>query len=363
MDKIVCPYCFATTSKHLLHLRCQETCPTVEVFPPSRRCPHGSEPVRSRFCPECSGKLEYDYLNTEGRTIALIGASSAGKSTYIGVLVHELRNKVGAAFNGMSLEFVGDQSRQRYEQDFGGPLYRKGLAPNMTMRVRRDLLPPALLLTLKFPQPRRFGRASAIKPAMMTFFDTAGEDVDRGEDIGRLARYLDSAEGIILLVDPLQIPGVSASVPGGAGGVGAAEQSKVVTLLAALLREQRGLPPTKRIKTPLAIALSKTDALNGMFPEHSPLRRRHEHPGAYDDSDGRHVHDEVRAWLQHWHGAEFDNIVANNFSDYRYFGLSALGTPPDGRTLSAAGVHPLRVEDPLLWLLARFNLIPTARSR
>lgn len=356
MSRIICPYCFGRTTRRKLHMHCPEKCGREGVtFPPAKACPHGSEPMRSRFCPnsECANQLEYDYTRVKGRTVALIGATAAGKSTYIGVLIDQLRHAVGEPF-GMALEFVGDKSRKRYEDDFAAPL-RAGSVPVMTRTVR-TVLPAPLLFMLKTPRPSLL-RADRIRAAMMTFFDTAGEDVNQGKDIARLARYLDSAEGVILLVDPLQIAGVSP-----AGDAGMREQVKVVTMLAALLREQRGLAPSKRIRTPLAIALSKTDAISGALSENSPVRRHHTHQGTYDDSDGRHVHDEVRAWLHHWYGVEFDNVVANNFANYRYFGVSALGTPPDGQVLAATGVHPLRVEDPLFWLLAQFKILRTAGS-
>ncbi len=368
MPRIVCPHCFERHALKKLHLHCPVECGRDGgVFAPEQGvdggCPHRKRPQASRWCPTCGTVLEYDYLHTQGQTIALIGASSAGKSTYVGVLVEELRNRVGAHFDGMSVEFVGDLSRQRYEEKFARPLFREGRAPNVTFAAQTEA-PAPLLFALKFLQRSRLwpGR-DRIRPAMMSFFDTGGENVQDVAEMRRLARYLSSARGIILLVDPLQVPSVGRTVLTDVPDNPMTEQSRVVSQLAALLREEGRLSPSKRLSVPLAIALSKTDALGPTLADHSPLRRAHEHPGVYDEPDGGHVHDEVRAWLQRWYGAEFDNIVANNFSNYRYFGFSALGTPPEGRILSASGVHPVRVEDPLLWLLADIGLIGKATTR
>ncbi|WP_432570491.1 TRAFAC clade GTPase domain-containing protein [Kineococcus sp. SYSU DK005] len=363
MAQIVCPHCFEQHPLKRLNMHCPVECGREgDTFSAAERCPHGNKPMTSRWCPKCKTVLEYDYLHTQGSTVALIGAGSAGKSTYFGVLVNELRHRVGDDFHGMSAEFVGDLSRRRYEETFAQPLYREGEAPEMT-RESRSAAPAPVLVALKFPQQGRgvFGR-DRVKPAMLTFFDTAGEDVRDATEMQRLARYLTSARGIILVVDPLQVPSVGRSIPADVPDNPVVEQSRVVTQLAARLREERRLSPSKRLDVPLAIALSKTDAVGSTFGDHSPLRRHHQHAGAYDESDGRHVHDEVRAWLHRWYGPEFDNIVANNFSRYRYFGFSALGAQPRGRKLVGSGVHPLRVEDPLLWLLAQFHLIDTARS-
>ena len=49
-----------------------------------------------------------------------------------------------------------------------------------------------------------------------------------------------------------------------------------------------------------------------------------------------------------------------NYSDYRYFGVSALGAEPDYETYNVApgGVQPHRVEDPVLWLLSKAGTVP-----
>jgi hypothetical protein len=104
--------------------------------------------------------------------------------------------------------------------------------------------------------------------------------------------------------------------------------------------------------------------LSNSFEPESPLHRTPEHAGHYDEADGVDVHEELRAWLEHWFGPSFDNTVAANFAVYRYFGLSALGAPPrDAVRLAESGVHPYRVEDPMLWLLARFGSIKSVKGR
>jgi hypothetical protein len=115
---------------------------------------------------------------------------------------------------------------------------------------------------------------------------------------------------------------------------------------------------------PLAVAITKIDLLRESFDEESPLRRRSNHVRQYDEADGADVHEEMRGWLERWFGPSFDNTVAASFADYRYFGLSALGAPPrDRERLAESGVHPYRVEDPMLWLLARFGYLKSTKGR
>jgi hypothetical protein len=364
---VLCPYCFEQSGQKELLARCPQDCgdDATEFLPDGKGlCPHGREPQRGRLCPKCKEQLEYDYVTTPRRTIALIGPADAGKSTYVGVLVNELRNRVGPAFAGMSVEFVGDPSRQRYKEVFAIPMYEKGDLVDKTQRLRTKHKLEPLLFTLKFPGTRRFFGDARLTAAMMIFFDTSGEDVALADSMDLLARYLDSADGIIVMIDPLQIPSVRDRVSTTASPKPKPEQLPVLIRLAELLRERRQQPATRLISTPLAITLSKTDALASAIPEQSPLRRSGFHNGYYDANDGQLIHEEVRSWLQRWYGEEFINTVANNFSMYRYFGMSSLGAAPvNGNKISASGIHPLRVEDPLLWLLGQFGIVKVRKAK
>lgn len=385
-----CPFCWEPTREKDLVRRCPEECGLVpdqqltafldrgsgqsETRPRSFRpsegkgkglCPHGRQAPRVQICPSCHNDLEYDYVRSVGRSrpIALIGASGSGKSVYVGVLVRELRTRVGSMFNGLAVEFVGDSSRSHYDKVFRVPLFEQGVTLRMTDSIRSSRRLEPLLFTLKFTDQRRRLRGR-LGLAMMVFLDTSGEDVLRAEAMSRLARYLDSAAGILLVVDPLQMPDVREAVTTTVYPRQATRQVDVVERLGALLRQQRGLSPDRRLDTPLAILLSKIDTLEEILPDQSSLRRQADHLGYYDESDGLLVDQEVRSWIHRWYGEGFVNSVDANFSTSRYFGMSALGTAPstDSR-VDRGGIRPRRVEDPLLWLLSQFGLVRRERKR
>lgn len=367
MAEVLCPYCWEGSKVKQLHQFCPERCGRDDrVFYPAsaKACPHGQQSSGGRFCPHCDKLLEYDYITTKSRIIAMIGSKEAGKSTYVGVLIHELRNRIGTAFNGMSTELVGDKSRARYREVFAGPMYDNGVTVGGTDSVRARYRLDPLLFMLRFPRRRLLGEQ--LTAAMMIFYDTAGEDVLLDENIERLVDYFDAADAIVFLVDPLQISsvrrGVDDSVP---VPEVPADQVVIVERLAALLRQRRGMGSAQRVATPLAVAVAKTDALGAALPANSAVRRPGCHDGFYDDGDGQYVHDEVRATLSGWaDGEALLNAVATHFSSYRFFGVSALGvTPPAEGKISPSGIHPLRVEDPLLWLLGRFGLVPVRKAK
>jgi hypothetical protein len=346
---------------------CPERCGRADraFFPASaKECPHGNLPPSARYCPHCQKMLEHDYITTKSHIIAMIGSRAAGKSTYVGVLVRELKNRVGLAFNGMSAELVGDKSRNRYRQVFAGPLFDKGELVEFTNTIRAQHRLEPLLFMLRLPG-RRLLR-DRLTAAMMVFYDTSGEDVLKRENIDNLVDYLDAASGIVLLVDPLQISSVRRALDDDVPVPPSShDQVAIVRRLAELLRERRGLAGDKKISTPLAVAVAKTDALGAALPATSVVRRPGTHEGVYDDADGQYVHDELRATLSGWaDGEDLLNTVANNFENHRFFGISALGaTPPDHSRVAASGIHPLRVEDPLLWLLGRFGLVPVRKAK
>ena len=68
--------------------------------------------------------------------------------------------------------------------------------------------------------------------------------------------------------------------------------------------------------------------------------------------------------LRTWGGRNIDDHMDANYKHYRYFALSSLGSPPDYETFTVAkgGVSPMRVADPLVWLLSWYRVVPRRRG-
>lgn len=362
-----CPYCWASTTAAQLHRRCPDACGEgATAFPERAQCPHGREPTVARYCADCDKRLEHDYITTPARIIAVVGSSESGKSTYVGVLINELRNRVGAAFDGMALDLVGDASRARYDEVFRQYLYGRGRTLRRTDSIRASHVLDPLLFMLRFPRRSRLSGRESITACLTVFYDTAGEDILDADRRERLSRYLAAADGIVFVLDPLQIPSVRAAAAEAGSLPGrTTDQVGMLQGLAEVLRRSTDRTGRERITIPLAVVVAKTDALADLLPPGTALDHAGRHDGAYDEADGRRVHDETRAILHDWtDGPALLNTVQNAFAEHRFFGVSALGFPPTSADeLSAHGIHPLRVEDPMLWLLARFGLVPTVGRR
>lgn len=312
-----------------------------------------------RLCPHCHSQLPVLFGQTESRLIALVGARNSGKTTYMTVLLHELLHDVGGRLNAAVLG-ADEHTRSTFEQDYEKRLYRNGELAGATRTAAAQLRRP-----LVFGMTVGSGNGRRIRRTILSFFDTAGEDLSSQSTVDQNVRYLASADGIILLLDPLQLPGARALVDPGAvlpkENAAADSPYNVLSRIIDLLQSGAGRPG--KLDKPIAVAFSKMDALQGSLPDNSPLRRRPPTEPGLDEADSLEVHRHIRALLHDWSGHNLDDSLSSNFARYRLFGLSGLGDSPrigdDGESQQVDGVpRPWRVEDPLLWLLGEFQVVP-----
>jgi hypothetical protein len=103
-----------------------------------------------------------------------------------------------------------DETRRSFDRDYDHRLYHEHSLPPATppVAVRTRRRPLVFRLTLR---RKRFGQIRE-RHTILSFFDTAGEDLTTTENVELNVRYLSSADGIILLLDPLQMPGARALI-------------------------------------------------------------------------------------------------------------------------------------------------------
>lgn len=378
---ILCPYCFKRWSTQVAAFRCtgRDTarCPPVAdeklgrlrgVDAPSEprvvtrsgrlgrafavkpgrpvRCDCGA-PTR-RVCPECHSSLPQRFADAPSRSMALIGTKASGKSHFIAVVLHELEHRVGPRYRG-SLTALDDATRDRIDGDLHPRLYEQGIVLDATASARTAVATREPLVT----RLTVAGEASNL-----VFFDAAGEDLQSLDVLEREGRYVTQSDGLILLVDPLQVPAVRDELEGVVElPETTADVYTMLGRLGGLIREARGIAAGKRIDVPLAIAISKIDALGGLLPSNHPVFALPRHDGSFDRDVARNISEAMRAEAVAWVGERLDSHLREEFSDYAFFGVSALGASPvDGHLRN--GVAPLRVEDPVLWLLDEWGALP-----
>ncbi|MEO5874496.1 MAG: GTPase [Streptosporangiaceae bacterium] len=368
MRPITCPYCFARVQRGDIAYRCIGRAgrgpgcdpvldkqlaeyagtqagamlpPVFEGRGPRAQCPICHRESGRRVCPECHHELAPAYCDTPGRIVALVGAKNAGKSTYIAVLLHELRNRVGTELE-TSLVACDDRTIERYKRDFARPLFdQHRLLPTTPSAVTAPREPLVYLLTRTL-RGRFRTRSEALT---LVLFDTAGEDLRSREVRDLHLKYLEAADAIIFLADPLELT----------AGASDSEPLDVLARVTEPLRQKYGLGVQDRLKVPIAVALTKIDALP--LPRQSAMHRSRTRSGSLDVDDREAVDAQVRALLHEWGSGDLDRYLEQHYAEHALFGLSALGGVPRDGQVGPGGVRPYRVEDPLLWLLHLFGML------
>jgi len=290
----------------------------------------------------------------------VIGAKNSGKSHYIATLVEEIRNRVGPMMN-VTLSPQDDFTIQRFARDFRDPLYNKRRALDVTASGVRDAnvrLP--MVFNLQFGGKDLFGRRKITRTITLVFFDTAGEDLNSEATMATVNRYIYRSSGIILLLDPRQIPHVRGLLPDPPDpGEVMIDTRDILSRTAKLIRNGRGMGPNRMIKTPLAVAFSKFDELESIV-DGSLTVLTSRSAGQYDAAEAIAVSDEIESLLASWQQGGLVHELRSWFSTVAFFGVSSLGCKknPD-ETLPR--LDPRRVEDPFLWLLYRLGYVKAAR--
>jgi hypothetical protein len=397
---VYCPYCYEEISGQQAWFRC-----TGRMSPKGKRCPGQVDPVlrdRAGFagavppafavghrknaatCPKCEGqtgiaicpvchrRLPVHFGRVGSQLIVPVGAKEAGKSVFMTVLVHELMHRTGQQLNA-AITGADDDTRQRFAQEYEKPLYRESrlLRPTTTAGDRSRA--PLVFRFTSERRPPRFlngplaqaGPLGSRDPqhTLLSFFDAAGEDLRSQQSTEQNVHPLTAADGILLLLDPLQMrgarelaaPGTRLPTPGGT----ADDPAGVFEIVTDLLRGQDGDKPDQKIGKPLAIVFTKMDTLLHSLKATSPLLQPPPRGRYFDERDSLTVHTEIQRLLARWEGTRIDQIARLNYRTYRYFGVSALGeSPTEDNRVCARGIRPYRVTSPVLWLLAQFGTIP-----
>jgi GTPase SAR1 family protein len=304
--------------------------------------------------------------------IGLIGAKSSGKTHFISALVERLSGRAGADLRAALLPASGE-TEERYRQEFYKPLFEDRLELPLTVGV-----PPPLIYDWRvdgalWSDPSKPGpeRPRAVTLAL---YDTAGENLESAEVARQMLDYLRVASGIVFLVDPLQVPEVRDKLS--ALGVMAApdldpkaEPHAILARVLHLLQDGNVLRESAPLDTPVAVVLTKCDLLRdaglidrdaGFIEPNRLWSENARHVGWFDWDLHEDTAGMMSELVRRWEPSLYEN-VSRRFSRRAFFGASATGCSSDKRTGRFHFVSPWRVEDPLLWLLAELEVIPSKK--
>jgi len=381
---LVCPYCYHAFAEREIVFRCsgrvgldgaacrprqdmvleQEMGQSGTLLPPvfaprkgtdQAVCPSCHQPTRDQLCPRCHSRLPATFRSVEGRLIAFAGPTLAGKTAFMTVLVHELRHKAGERLNASAIA-ADEHTHDRYVRDYESPLYRDArlfLKTATTNHIRP--------LVFRFVLGQR-ARLRRPKEMLLSFADGAGEDLVSPDKVELMTRYLSAADGVVIMIDPLQLPSIRSAVGNAINlpPLHSLDQITAFDRITKLLRKGSG---GSLIVKPVAIVLTKLDALWDVLPQDSLL-----HPAVpsvpyevvpyFYETQANALQEEVIKILVRWDAGQLVDMARQNYAHPRFFSVSALGAPPTQHNqVSPNGIQPYRIVDPFLWLLRQFSFI------
>jgi hypothetical protein len=381
-----CPFCFTSIDSSNLWFQCSgrgnkdclittddarkrltgNATPSYPTFQPpkgrgvtSAACPNcGGEAMR-RACPQCHTALPIDFVGTINPMIGLVGSKGSGKTVLMTVLVKQLREQIAARFNA-DIRIAtdnpdGQQGIAAYRRQREVPLFgtERDLPTKTDRFSQRQYATPIVL------------RWRARKPTMLALIDSAGEDLG-DETSTHTLNYLKACEYLIITLDPFSLPSARARInlPKEAQQVDDEVPIDVVANITAYLRTYHKVATKKKIKVPVAIVFTKIDAFYPTIDPGNPIVASASSTPAYDETDGIQVHEQMRALLTEWDASALDRHLQQNYENYRYFAVSALGAEPEYASAKVAtgGVRPHRIQDPVLWLMSKAGTVKSVKS-
>ncbi len=323
MSKTVCPYCFESS-------------------------------VSGNTCPRCGERLPYNM--DMSIMFSIIGSTEAGKSHYIATLIEQLAVQ-GNRF-GWARTAVNDETMNLYNERFRKPLYEAHEVVSKTQTANvREHRP----LIYSLCADNRAWNVSLV------FYDAAGERFNDEEEMAKATRYINASSGVIFLLDPLQLKtvrerwidsgqGTEAELPTLPQAKASATSifQRIVNTLRA--KEQGG----GKIEVPVAVVLSKIDAIRFLLTEESPVFAPsfHRRNRGFSISDFCRIDICLKSFLS---DVDKSQVLLNQMKNFEHcgcFGVSALGQNPKSTNQKLRfSPRPLRVLDPILWLLWQNDLI------
>jgi hypothetical protein len=184
-------------------------------------------------------------------------------------------------------------------------------------------------------------------------------------------RYICKSAGVIFLLDPMQIWAVrnqlSDDLVSRASSVAVQQATRpddIMTRVSELIRNDKKMASTAKIKIPVAAVFSKFDAIVPLIPPGSTVLDPSPHcdAGAFVMSDWHNVNAEIQSLLKTWGATAFVQQLDINYMNFSYFAASSLGLDNSPRSDGRIDrPRPHRIEDALLWILKENGVVESKK--
>ncbi len=285
-----------------------------------------------RLCGTCKRPLVLSSIGElSERPVAIVGGPSAGKTVFLRQATRQLSERLSALPNAR-VYIDSQEQEQTLKQDLT-QLDRGQVVSKTAGNVIQ-----AFGLAVRIPKKR--------VNSLLYLYDAPGEHFLTMERFGQ-KQVLRHLAGIVLLVDPFSLPGLSDHAHRLDAGLQPSEIPfyNIVTVLINGVNQMLVRRPIDKCDVPLAVVISKADALPWQdLPFLADLGQ-----SQLIDLDGSLYSAHCREALEKLGEGRSIRALEQKFSNVQYFACSALGRMPDGR--NTAPFQPLGVAEPFLWLL------------
>jgi len=303
-----------------------------------------------RICPYCHNDIPQSAGFTPGTIISVVGATRAGKSVFLTSLIHTLKTVTPHNFDIFCTPINNEMGR-KFKLEYEEPLVTQGLLLEPTQKEKQQ---EPLIFTFSF--------ADEAKPEInIAFFDVAGEGIVDTAYMDIYAAHIRNSTGILFLVDPLQLRAIGRKI-----------QLKnrlehdmqffdePTEVLSGLVEDYIYKQGGGVSEIPTAVVLTKTDLLHALRDDGEYVRpsshmfRNYTHKGYFNLTEFYNIDGEVEEFIGQV-DPNFRNALKRRFYHLGFFGVSALGSQPDGQRV--ASFAPVRVDEPLLWVLYQLGYV------
>ena len=316
--------------------------------------------TKKRLCPYCHNELPYSAGRAPSNIIAIIGASQVGKSVYMASLIHTLETVTAHKFDAACLPISAETSR-RFRAQYQDPLFAQNLLIESTQKERKQ---EPFIYQFKFKDPSK-------APLSLVFFDVAGEGMVEEDYLELYANHIKNAEGILFLVDPLQLSTIRNKIllsQGNSSGDFTSQYQESRDVVVTLGENFIGSKEDGRTSIPTAIVVTKSDMLEKLAQEddaylkpNSNVFQNYVHKGYFNIDEYENINGEVKRFIEQVDLAFLDAVEVH-FKNVGYFAVSSLGqNPVDGRLEGV--IQPMRVDEPFLWLLYKLGYIESGEVK
>lgn len=318
------------------------------------------EPCTRRVCKHCHNPLPFGYGRHNVKFVSVIGITASGKTVFLSQLLHDMRKysqKVGLdatlTADG-ALVFV-----ERNQVAAGKPL------PDAT--PARNLQQP-----LFFDMSSRDPKTNDVRVDTFVMYDVAGELFDphrtSSPDMDKYAPFLCNSDGLIFLIDPMQIQRIRAVAND------AEARSEATTVIDQIHHIITSDGSDKRFSKPVAVCVSKIDTPNAQQSLPDKLAQmlqndvrnvyRELHRREFDAEKYNEIADELKKFMQ---TEPLDMTMETLFGNCAYFAFTSLGCDVkrvedengNQQDVPVGPLLPKRIEEPLHWLFQEMGYIGT----